>query len=107
MIRVTGRRCDIFGGGVFDMFRLSHPLHALLLRALAVVDVILDLVRIDLREEWLAGFQDGPVIRLVNRSFVDKVQVEFSRARGFAGDDLDVRGEVARALQPMGEGAYA
>jgi hypothetical protein len=82
---------------------LTHPLHAILLGAFAVVDVVFVLLGIHDSEEGLARFQRAPILRvvIVDGAFVDEVEIELAGADTFAVGGFDVGREKARVAQTL------
>ena len=55
VVRIIGRGLDVFRRGVLHVFVFAHPLDAVFLPRLPVVDVVFDLVRVDDGEERRAA----------------------------------------------------
>ena len=106
VVGIIRRRRDIFRRGHLGMPFLANPLHARFLGRFAVVNIVLRLGHVDLREEGLLLFQVGPVPARVHGAFLGEIQIQFARAHLPLTDVGDVRRMIAGVQQQMRNGPH-
>ena len=99
VVGIIRRRRDVLRRGDLGMPFLADPFHARLLGGFAVVNIVLGLGHVDLREEGLLLFQVGPVSARVHRTFLGEIQIQFARAHLALTDVGDVRRVIAGVQQ--------
>jgi len=102
MIGIERRRRHVVFRGHLGVPFLADPDDPLFFNRLPVVDVVLRLRHIDLREERLLQFV--PLLGVVEVTLVDEIQVEFARTGLDVSEMRDVSRRVAHLGQPMSEG---
>ena len=101
VVRIIRRRRDVLRCGDLGMPFLADPFHARLLGGFAVVNIVLGLGHVDLREERLLLFQVAPVLADVHGAFCGEIQIQFARAHLAFADVRDVRRVIAGVPQQM------
>ena len=86
---------------------LADPFHARFLSGFAVINIVLGLGHVDLREEGLFLFQVVPVPAGIHGAFLGKIQIQFARAHHAFADMRDVRRVIAGVPQQVRDRPHA
>ena len=107
VVGIIRRRRDVLRRGHLGMPFLANPFDARFLGGLAVINIVLGLGHVDLREERLFLFQVVPVPAGIHGAFLGKIQIQFARAHHAFADMRDVRRVIAGVPQQMRDRPHA